>query len=165
MYFPINKISSVKYLKKFLGRGCLEGGQEGQEGRERREGREGQQRSRVSPFSVVSVVSVVFVVSPCGEGGALADACIKTDAPRSTVAIGYPLATNQRNKSKAQFFRQKGLDTTLGEFLGDGLYYGTAHCQDNSLAAVDDPLSRKKNDPQMRVVLVGLPGFELHYQW
>ena len=60
----------------------------------------------------------------CGEGGALADACIKTDAPRSTVAVGYPLATNQRYKSKAKFFRQKGLDTTLGEFLGDGLYYG-----------------------------------------
>ncbi|MBQ5829126.1 MAG: hypothetical protein IIW45_02825, partial [Alistipes sp.] len=28
----------------------------------------------------------------CGEGGALADACIKTDATRSTVAVGYPLA-------------------------------------------------------------------------
>ena len=34
----------------------------------------------------------------CGEGGALADACIKTDATRSTVAVGYPLATNQRNQ-------------------------------------------------------------------
>ena len=54
----------------------------------------------------------------CGEGGALADACIKTDATRSTVAVGYPLATNQRNQNT------------------------------------------QKNDPQKRVVLVGLPGFE-----
>ena len=62
----------------------------------------------------------------CGEGGALADACIKTYAPHSTVAAGYHLA-NQRpttQDKKNTFFRQKGLDTTLGEFLGDGLYYG-----------------------------------------
>ena len=60
----------------------------------------------------------------CGEGGALADACIKTDATRSTVAVGYPLANQPTIKEQSKFFRQKGLDTTLGEFLGDGLYYG-----------------------------------------
>ena len=60
----------------------------------------------------------------CGEGGALADACIKTDATRSTVAVGYPLAKQPTKQEQSTFFRQKGLDTTLGEFLGDGLYYG-----------------------------------------
>ena len=60
----------------------------------------------------------------CGESGALADACIKTDATRSTVAVGYPLAKQPTIQEQSTFFRQKGLDTTLGEFLGDGLYYG-----------------------------------------
>ncbi|MBR3891862.1 MAG: hypothetical protein IKJ20_00165 [Alistipes sp.] len=35
----------------------------------------------------------------CGEGGALTDACIKTDATRSTVAVGYPLATKTDKKN------------------------------------------------------------------
>lgn len=41
----------------------------------------------------------------CGDGGALADARIKTDAPRSTVAVGYPLA-NQTDQTNTK--------TTLG---------------------------------------------------
>ena len=102
----------------------------------------------------------------CGEGGALVDACIKTDATRSTVAVGYPLA-NQTNDTRAKhIFSSEGVRYNARRISWRwAVLWSTAHCQDNSLAAVDNPLSRKKNDPQKSIVLVGLPGFELHYQW
>ena len=54
---------------------------------------------------------------------------------------------------RAVFCCQKALDTTLGEFHSDGLYLNVLPiATDNSLAAVDDALSRQRTNFVVRRV-------------
>ena len=91
----------------------------------------------------------------------LTEACIKSVAWDNQGLGSNPLSPPTNDTRAKHIFSSEGVRYNARRISWRwAVLWSTAHCQDNSLAAVDDPLSRKKNDPQKRVVLVGLPGFE-----